>query len=584
VRRHDRERYAPPVDAGTATVPPAAVFRSTRRTEAWIALVLAAVLSLAMAGLPGVDSAAHLYQTGAFQHFGWRIWNNYWYAGRYELINYSVLFYPVAATVGAFALALASVVSSAALFAWLVVGQWGRPARWSARIFAATWPFVLLAGQYPFALGAAFALAALCLLQRDRLWLGVASAALCLLASPLAFLLLAASVGGFLITERDRSWLRRRRTLAPLIVVLLLGASEFVIVRAFPSGGSFPYPILDLFGITAFSVAGWLFARGTERTRPLAGLFVAFLILGWTAKVFPSALGGNATRILDYISAPLLALVIALRGYRPRVLAVIALGVALVWQAAPAVRNAIGISAERASAATFWRTPIHFFDVPAHRDRNFRVEVVATWGHWESLYLAGRGIPLVRGWFRQDDFPQNRLFYGSRIDASSYQAWLRATGVRYVLLPRDELDPSARLEAALLRSGHSGLRPIETRARWAIYELPHATPILTPPPGASPTTRAGTQVLRLSGDSVVVWAPVRGQYRLRVRYTPYWRVDDPAAACVQAGSDGMSQLWVERPGPVKIDFTFSLGRAASTVDGSGGDSCQAAFPPVRPAR
>jgi hypothetical protein len=46
----------------------------------------------------------------------------------------------------------------------------------------------------------------------------------------------------------------------------------------------------------------------------------------------------------------------------------------------------------------------------------------------------------------------------------------------------------------------------------------------------------------------------------------------------------MSQLWVERPGPVKIDFTFSLGKAASAVDGSGGDSCQTAFPPVRPAR
>ena len=41
------------------------------------------------------------------------------------------------------------------------------------------------------------------------------------------------------------------------------------------------------------------------------------------------------------------------------------------------------------------------------RDRQHRVEVVASWGHWEADYLPRAGIPIARGWFRQDDFPQN---------------------------------------------------------------------------------------------------------------------------------------------------------------------------------
>ncbi len=39
----------------------------------------------------------------------------------------------------------------------------------------------------------------------------------------------------------------------------------------------------------------------------------------------------------------------------------------------------------------------------------YRVEAVDTAGHWEAVYLAQARIPIVRGWFRQDDFPQNQL-------------------------------------------------------------------------------------------------------------------------------------------------------------------------------
>ena len=116
-------------------------------------------------------------------------------------------------------------------------------------------------------------------------------------------------------------------------------AAEVAIYQAFPGGGPFPYPAADLIGITAFALCGLLLARGSQLTRPLAGLFLAYLAIAWWAKLFPSPLGGNATRVLDYLAAPLLALVIAVRGPQARALGVLALTVAIAWQAAPFVQN-----------------------------------------------------------------------------------------------------------------------------------------------------------------------------------------------------------------------------------------------------
>ena len=68
-------------------------------------------------GPPGVDRAAHVYHTTQFEQHGWRVWNNYWYAGRYELLNYSILFYPMAAIAGIGTVVLASLAAGTALFA-----------------------------------------------------------------------------------------------------------------------------------------------------------------------------------------------------------------------------------------------------------------------------------------------------------------------------------------------------------------------------------------------------------------------------------------------------------------------------------
>jgi len=94
------------------------------------ALTLAIGLLLYLFGPPGVDRAAHVYHTAQFEQHGWRVWNNYWYAGRYELLNYSILFYPLAAVAGIGTVVLAGLATGSALFAALVQSVTERGPLW----------------------------------------------------------------------------------------------------------------------------------------------------------------------------------------------------------------------------------------------------------------------------------------------------------------------------------------------------------------------------------------------------------------------------------------------------------------------
>ena len=73
-----------------------AVAEATRpRGAAALAGLLALLLYLF--GPPGGDAAAHLYQTQVWRREGWELWDNFWYSGRYAQVNYSLLYYPLAA-------------------------------------------------------------------------------------------------------------------------------------------------------------------------------------------------------------------------------------------------------------------------------------------------------------------------------------------------------------------------------------------------------------------------------------------------------------------------------------------------------
>ena len=71
---------------------------------------------VAWAGPPGADFAAHVFQRNLYLTHGFALWTNYWYAGRYSFVGYSLVYYPLAAVVGIKLLAVLSVAGATAAF------------------------------------------------------------------------------------------------------------------------------------------------------------------------------------------------------------------------------------------------------------------------------------------------------------------------------------------------------------------------------------------------------------------------------------------------------------------------------------
>src|SRR5437870_8097821 len=121
--------------------------------EALLSAAAAASIAamLAWLGPPGSDLAAHAYQRALFLEHGFTLWDNFWYAGRYSFVSYSVLYYPLAAVLGIKLLVVATVAAAGYLFAVVLGREWGVAARFSSRAFAVVWAGVVLVGTYPFA-------------------------------------------------------------------------------------------------------------------------------------------------------------------------------------------------------------------------------------------------------------------------------------------------------------------------------------------------------------------------------------------------------------------------------------------------
>src|SRR5215210_5552999 len=206
VSRRDRATHASRLDGRGGLSSFAALTRVTPLLrEAGLSAAAAAAVAAALVwlGPPGSDLAEHAYQRALFSHDGFALWNNFWYAGRYSFVTYSVLYYPLAALLGIRLLAVATVSTAALAFAVVLWREWGPTARWSSRTFAVVWAGIVLTAAFPFALGAALALLALWALQGRKHWRFALLALLTLAASPLAFLLLTLLLAGLGIARWD---------------------------------------------------------------------------------------------------------------------------------------------------------------------------------------------------------------------------------------------------------------------------------------------------------------------------------------------------------------------------------------------
>jgi hypothetical protein len=503
------------------------------------ALTAAAIYWL---GPPGVDTPAHLFQTWLYEHQGFVWWNNDWYSGRYVYVAYSVLFYPLAATIGLGALSViaAAVLTSSA--AWVMLDRYGfKAALAPALLLAFVAPYnMMVSGAYPFLCGAAAMAVAIVCVQRG--WrIGFAVAALVTFGfSPLALALLAVVMAGVLFGDGITSMVKRHRLeLGAFVFVLALAAA---VQHVFSAGTSYPYGWVDLLVIGTFCVAGFLLAGSGSNARSLRAMFAVYLAVNAAAFLVAAPVGSNAGRLFAEAGAPLILLTRNVAGRRSPLILILA-GVALVAQMAPFVRDMSTAWSNPGSTRNFWQPSVDYLqDHPS--GHQYRVEVVANWGHWEALYLPEAGFYIARGWYRQDDQPQNGVFYASRLTAARYDHWLRSVGVRYVVLPRGPHDQSARAEARLLLSGRSGLQLVADVGNAKIYELPFATPIVTAPPGQRVKLRS------LASGSVAMSVSAAGTYLLRVRYTPYWSTAKGITA--RESKSGMTLVTTHDAGPVRL--------------------------------
>ena len=266
----------------------------------------------------------------------------------------------------------------------------------------------------------------------------------------------------------------------------------------------------------------------------------------------PTALGSNIER-LRYAAIPLAILAAAVAGWRPFRLVLPLLGVAALWNVTPLVANYRHAAADPAHAAAYWQPAVRYLQT--RLTPSYRVEAVDTLEHWPALFLPAAGIPLVRGWYRQNDFPTNDVLYRP-LGAAKYRQWLRSLGVRYVVLSDAPPDYSARAEAALVARGMPGLRLVFRGPHVRVFELVQPAPLITGP--------AAARVTRMLPTRIFFRVAAAGDYRVAVRFSPYWRTFQ---GCVSPTRDGLIRLSVFRAGLVDLDFKVNVHRGAEVLAG-----------------
>jgi hypothetical protein len=308
----------------------------------------------------------------------------------------------------------------------------------------------------------------------------------------------------------------------------------------FPEGGSEPFALATLIPLPLLCAAA-LVALPRHSPRLRVGVAVYGLACV-AAYVIPTPVGSNAARLGPLMAGPLAALV----WWRRRValLAVLTpLLMYLMWQAP--IRDVRDADDDAATSSAFYEPLLRF--LAAQPGPPFRIEIPFTFFHWESYEVAPR-VPLARGWERQLDIKDNALFYGGRLTASRYRAWLDSLAIRYVGLPDTRLDWSAQAEARLIRGGLPFLRLVFASRHWRVYRVI----------GAPPIVDGAAALVRLGPSALTMLARRPGVAHVRVRWTPYWSLS-PGAGCV-APWGAFARVTLRRAGLVTLSPRFALDR------------------------
>jgi len=527
----------------------------TVRRRAWpvrdaaAAGITVVLLALWAAWFPhSPDLAAQVYRVRLFATSGFSLWDNNWYDGHY-LLSYSLLSPALGSLIGLREIGVVAVACSTACFAALATSRFGSRAPAAIALFAVGSAGDLFIGRITYAVGVAFAMAAVLAATHRRHRSAALLSLACGATSPIAALFLA--LVGSADALANRTWRRPLAVAAPALIVTL--ASTIV----FPQGGYEPFSLGSL--LPAAAGAGLLIAMLPARERALrcgAALYLASLLLAYLVH---SPMGSNAVRLGVLLVPPLLVGAVsvedvrhALARVRPRRATgarparwMLAIGVvaATLWQINGPLVEAVQASEDPSTQPGFY-TPVIDYLSGQERTGPMRIEEVFTRDHWDTVAL-GRRFALARGWERQLDTDYDALFYAPQLGAAAYRDWLWDNAVRFVAVPNAPLDSSSTREAALIRGGLPFLRRVFRSANWAVYAVS----------GAVPLVNGGGTLLGWDEDGFRLAAPRGQRYVVRVHYTPFWQVTS-GRAVVAAASGGWTAVTTLRPGVVAVDAAF----------------------------
>ncbi len=559
--------------------------QSNTITHLLLGLLLATSIALVVIYLapPGVDRPAHLFQLSLFAKHGLVLWDNYWYLGGYSFIGYSLLFYPLASVFSIYPLVLFSMLVGLWATFWILrrklAGSWLIP--WL--VISITWPLELLSGAYPYIFGQAIVAVAIALLVRTTgsESSGEGPSRLNSLV-PVLFLLLAIAIwatspldlyfldlfviavwidrviGWFSADRRGVDHQRMRQFLANrllvdkyLIALAAVSILEVLVTFAFPSGAYYPFWWTDLVEALIFVGILWVWlAKVDERkVKVFLSVFTASCLLVFFVR---SELGANATRISDISLLILAALYFRYREELSFKLSVVVMIYAAFWGSQTVISAPFDRSARPQSSSNYWKPAISF--LKNHLKAGQRVEVVDSASHFGDYFLPASSIPIVRGWFRQDDFPTNELLYQGGLSAQSYLSWLRESAVSYVLLPGGPYDFSSSEEAkvvTMLGRSSNCLHQVFTQKNLSIYRVCDQRYIV---PGA--------RVVSFGVNTIAVLFSHPGNYRLSLHFTPYFR---PSVGCIYMRSGGLVGWEVPKAGVQTVRFQLTVSRLVGEI-------------------
>jgi hypothetical protein len=486
---------------------------------------------------PSADLAAQTFRTDLFEAHGFLVWSNDWYGG-FHVPSYSLLSPPLAAAIGVRLVGAVAAVAAAGLFGALARRAYGERARLGALWFGAATATNLFTGRLTFALGVAVVLAALLAVQRDRRVPAALLGALTTLASPVAGLFLGLAGAAAALSGPRRAG-----------IAAAAGAMGTVAVEAlaFPTEGVEPFVAETLWlVVVALALLVALVPRWELTLRSgvvLYGLLLAALF------IVPNPVGGNATRLGALFAGPILALVLSRRRNLALALAAVPL---LYWQWVAPVRDVADAVDDPSTEATYYAPLLDQLDTrlagtPA------RVHVPPTRDRWEAVHVAER-YPLARGWLRQSESDDFDLFQDGELSPDTYREWLAERGVSYVAVPDARLDYLSEDEVDLIDEGVDFLEPVWAEEHWRLFRVADPAGLVVDGDSAEPTSDA--RLASLDVDSFELTADQPGEYLVRVRYTPYWRVAG-GEACVERDGD-WTRVDVSAPSVVLVEARVSV--------------------------